>query len=292
MSEVFTEITALSDKDCFHIVDRQKDEFTYPLHQHKDFELNFVENGSGVRRIVGDSVEEIGDFDLVLIGGKNLEHVWQQGSCKSKCIREITIQFPTDIFGDFVTSKNQFAAIGKMLKRADHGLAFSMSTIMKVYSVLDTLAADQDHFEQFLKLLHILNVLAKDADSRVLASTSFAHAEKNTESSRVQKVKQYIIDNYQKNLSLEEMAQMVGMTPSAFSRYFKLRTGRTLSDYIIDIRLGNAARALVDSTKNISDICFECGFNNVSNFNRIFKSKRGTTPKEFRNIYKKNKVTV
>ena len=98
MSNVFTEITCLSEKDCFHIVERHKTEFTYPLHQHKEFELNFIENGGGVRRIVGDSVEYIGDYELVLIGGENLEHVWEQGNCRSKDIREITIQFSQDVF--------------------------------------------------------------------------------------------------------------------------------------------------------------------------------------------------
>lgn len=75
MSKVFTEITRLSDKDCFYIVERHKTEFTYPLHRHKEFELNFIERGKGVRRIVGDSVEEVGEYDLVLIGGEDLEHV-------------------------------------------------------------------------------------------------------------------------------------------------------------------------------------------------------------------------
>ena len=93
MSKAFTEITRLSEKDCFYIVERHKTGFTYPLHQHKEFELNFIERGKGVRRIVGDSVEEIGDYELVLIGGEDLEHVWEQGRCKSKDIREITIQF-------------------------------------------------------------------------------------------------------------------------------------------------------------------------------------------------------
>jgi AraC-type DNA-binding domain-containing proteins len=82
------------------------------------------------------------------------------------------------------------------------------------------------------------------------------------------------------------------MSPVSFSRFFKLRTGKNLSDYIIDIRLGHAARLLVDSTDTISEICYECGFNNISNFNRIFKKKKSMTPKEFRQLYKKNKVVI
>ena len=292
MAKAFTEITRLSEKDCFYIVERHKTEFTYPLHQHKEFELNFIEHGKGVRRIVGDSVEEIGDYELVLLGGEDLEHVWEQGTCRSKDIREVTIQFSSDIFGEDLLSKNQFASIRRMLRRADHGLVFPLSSVMKVYSTLDTIAQEQERFVQFLKFLYILYELSISDEARVLASSSFAHTEQTTESRRVQKVKQYIDENYAKPLKLSDLADLVGMSPVSFSRFFRQRTGRTLSDYIVDIRLGYAARMLVDSTKNISEICYECGFNNLSNFNRTFKAKRRYTPREFRAMFKKNKVIV
>jgi len=292
MGKVFTEITRLSDKDCFYIVERHKTEFTYPLHRHKEFELNFIEKGKGVRRIVGDSVEEIGDYELVLIGGADLEHVWEQGKCRSKDIREITIQFSGDIFGTELLSKNQFASIRRMLRRAEHGLAFPLSSIMKVYSTLDDIANENERFVQFLKFLYVLYELSISDDARVLASSSFAHTARSNESRRVEKVKQYINDHYAKPLKLADLAGLVGMSPVSFSRFFRQRTGRTLSDYIVDIRLGYAARMLVDSSKNISEICYECGFNNLSNFNRTFKSKRNYTPRDFRAMFKKNKVIV
>ena len=292
MSSVFTEITQLSSKDCFHIVERHKTEFTYPLHRHREFELNFIEHGAGVRRIVGDSVEEIGDFELVLVGSEGLEHVWEQGNCKSADIREITIQFSKDIFNENLLSKNQFVSIKKMLDKAEHGLAFPLSAIMKVYSALDTLAVENEKFVQFLKFLYILYELSMADGVKVLASSSFANTSRNKESRRVQKVKQYINDHYSEPLMLNDLADIAGMSPVAFSRFFRIRTNRTLSDYIADIRLGFAARLLVDTTKNISEICYECGFNNLSNFNRTFKNKRGSTPREFREMYKKHKVTV
>ena len=292
MSSVFTEITQLSSKDCFHIVERHKTEFTYPLHRHREFELNFIEHGAGVRRIVGDSVEEIGDFELVLIGSEGLEHVWEQGNCKSADIREITIQFSKDIFNENLLSKNQLVSIKKMLDKAEHGLAFPLSAIMKVYSALDTLAVEKEKFVQFLKFLYILYELSMADGVKVLASSSFANTSRNKESRRVQKVKQYINDHYSEPLMLNDLADIAGMSPVAFSRFFRIRTNRTLSDYIADIRLGFAARLLVDTTKNISEICYECGFNNLSNFNRTFKNKRGSTPREFREMYKKHKVTV
>ncbi len=291
MSEVLYEISQLSSKDCFHIAERHKNAFTYPLHRHKECELNFVQYGKGVRRVIGDSIEEIGDYDLVLISGENLEHVWEQGNCKSSDIREITIQFEPDLLGPNLMAKNQFASIVRMLEKAKHGLSFPLDAIMKVYGKLDTITSHTDSFEQLLNLLKILYELST-FEAKSLASSSFANASRDQESRRVKTVKQYINDHYSEDLTLEKLAGLIGMSPSSFSRFFKQRTNKTLSTYITDIRLGVAARALVDSTQNISEICYACGFNNLSNFNRTFKNKRGMSPKDFRALYKKNQIVV
>lgn len=155
MPTILSEITALSQQDCFYIVERHKKEFTYPLHQHREYELNFVQNGQGLRRIIGDSVEETGPLDLVLITGENLEHVWEQGSCTAEDIREITIHFSYDLFSSDLLGKNQFARIRQMLDRAKHGLAFAPSAILKVYHLLDTLATEKDSFQQFISCLQL-----------------------------------------------------------------------------------------------------------------------------------------
>ena len=295
MNYVFTEICQLSDKDCFHIVERHKTEFDYPLHKHKEFELNFVEHAPGVRRIVGDSVEEIGEYDLVLVGTGGLEHVWEQGNCTSKNIREITIQFSTNLFDGEMLSKNQFASIRRLLDKAQYGVAFPLETIMKVYFVLDKLAfetSENERFIQFLKFLYLLYELSMDEGARVLASNASARSAGREESRRIQKVKQFIDEHYTEELGLSQIADLAGMSPVAFSRFFRQRTGGTLTDYIVDIRLGHAARLLVDTDKNVSEICYECGFNNLSNFNRAFKAKRGSSPREVRERYKKHKVVV
>ncbi|MFA6652045.1 MAG: AraC family transcriptional regulator [Bacteroidales bacterium] len=289
---ILNEIPPLSDKDCFHVVERYKTEFTYPLHQHREFEINFIEHGKGLKRTVGDNIQYTGDYDLILISGERLEHVWEQGDCTSPLIREITIQFSPDLLPSCLLEKNQFNTIRKMLVKAEHGVAFQLDTIMRVYNLIDTIAKEEKGFEQFLRLLKLVHELSRAENSISLASSSFAHAERNTESRRVCKVKDHINQNYTKELSLNDLSQMVGMSSVAFSRFFKLRTGKTLSEYIIDIRLGYASRMLVDSNKTISEICFECGFNNLSNFNRIFKKKRNMTPKLFRAHYRKNKSTI
>lgn len=292
MSKVLNEITPLSEKDCFYIVERHKSEFLFPLHNHEEYELNFIEHGKGVRRIVGDSVEEIGNYELTLVAGGELAHAWEQGRCTAPDVREITIQFSPQLFTSDMLARNQFSSIKKMLDRARLGLNFSMGAIMKVYSRLDTLATTPDRFDQFLHFLKILYDLSLDADARTLASSSYAQADQQVESRRIKKVKDYIAVHYADQVRLEEMALLAGMSASAFSRFFKQHTGRNFVDYVIDIRLGNAARMLVDTETGISEICYSCGFNNLSNFNRTFKARRGYTPRDFRALFTKNRVFV
>ena len=292
MPKVLRETPPITEKDCFYISERHKSQFNYPIHSHEEFELNFVEHCTGVRRVVGDSIEEVGEYDLVLVTGDGLEHAWQQGNCVSPDVREITVQFSSTLLDSRLLGRNQFASIQKMFERARLGVAFSMTAILKVYHLLDGLSSQQASFEQFLIMLKILYELSQDTEAKTLASSSFAKSESERGSRRVAKVKEYISAHYAEELRLEDLAALVGMTPSSFSRFFKQHTNRTLSDYIIDIRLGAAARMLVDTTTGISEICYACGFNNLSNFNRIFKARKGYTPRDFRTLFTKSRVYV
>ncbi len=287
------EVTPLSEKDCFYIADRHKTEFTYPIHSHREFELNFIAHANGVKRIIGDSIETIGEYDLVLIASKDLEHVWEQHLCDSKNIREITIQFSPDLFFSNFIDKNQFESIRRMLEKAQRGLCFPMAAVMKVYQLLDQLSGESNGFYaviNFLTILHELSLFTDEA--KVLSSSAYAKIGVYSDSHRVQRIQKYINDNYREEIRLSQLADLIEMTPVAFSRFFKLRTGRGLSDYIIDIRLGNATRLLLDTMMTVSEICYESGFNNLSNFNRIFKKKKGCSPKEFRENYRKKKQVV
>lgn len=291
MNKIITEITPLSEKDCFYLVDRYKDRFTFPVHRHEEYELNFLANFDGARRVVGDSMETVGEYDLVLIGN-NIEHGWEQHQCNNDRIREITIQFSHDLFGESLLAKTQLASIRRMLEISSNGIVFSSGSIMKVFNRLDNLTKIDSGFYGMIELMAILYELAEEGNYRRLSSSSFASLRPNGDSRRVQKVQDYINQNYKEDIRLGDLAALVGMTPTAFSRFFKLRTGRSISDYVIDIRLGHATRQLVDSTTSVAEICYECGFNNVSNFNRIFKKKKGNSPKVFREIYQHHKILV
>jgi AraC-like DNA-binding protein len=291
-TKVIHEISPLMGKDVLYIADRRKKEFTYPIHNHKVFELNFVEHAAGVRRIVGDSNEVIGEYDLVLITSPDLEHVWEQNDCQSEEIREVTVQFDIDFGDNSIFARNPFNSMKKMMVEAQKGLCFPMDAIMKVYQQIDTLSSIKDGFYAFMQFMTILYELSKCEGARPLASSSFAKVEVSSDSRRVQKVKNFIDQNYRYEIRLPQLADIAGMSPSAFSRFFKLHTGRNLSEYIIDLRLGYASRMLVDSTHSIAEISFSCGFNNLSNFNRIFKKRKGCSPSEFRENYHKTRVII
>ncbi len=289
---IIHEITPLMDKDVLYIADRHKKEFTYPIHNHSVYELNFVENAKGVRRIVGDSQEVIGDYDLCLITSPDLEHVWEQNECHSDDIREITVQFDFSMSDETLFGRNPYASITRMMQEAKKGLSFPLQAIMKVYGLLDTLSSVKDGFYAVQQFLTILYELSRCENARTLASSSYAKVTVEDDSRRILKVKNFISKNYMDELRLPELASLAGMSSSAFSRFFKLHTGRNISEYIIDLRLGYAARMLVDTAKSISEIGFDCGFNNLSNFNRIFKKKKGCSPSEFRESYHKTRIIV
>lgn len=279
-------------KDSLYIADRRKKEFTYPIHNHEVFELNFVEHASGVRRIVGDSNEVIGEYDLVLITSPDLEHVWEQNGCESENIREVTIQFYADMNDDGFLSRTPFQSIRKMMVEARKGLSFSLDDIMRVYHMIDSLSSVKDGFYAVMQFYTILYELSKSREMRTLASSSYAKVAVESDSRRVLKVKNYIAKNYTEEIRLNTLADIAGMSPSAFSRFFKLRTGRNLSEYIIEQRLGYASRMLVDTSNSVAEICYACGFNNLSNFNRIFKKKKNCSPTEFRENYHKTRIIV
>ena len=183
-------------------------------------------------------------------------------------------------------------SIKAMLDSSSKGIAFPESSIEKVSDIIKAMNDTESSFDKMIKLLELLHVLSIDPDSRTLSSSSFSTAAVSSDSRRLKKAQDYIIKNYKNDIRLNDLADLAGMSPSSFSRFFKLRTGRSISDYVISIRLGIASRELMSSTKSISEICYNSGFNNVSNFNRIFKKNKGYTPKEFREIYKRNKILI
>jgi AraC-like DNA-binding protein len=278
--DIMREIIPLTPNDCFTLFSRTKKEFNFPLHYHDEFELNFISNAKGAKRIVGDSIEVIDDLELILIG-PNLYHAWFTHQCNSKDITEITIQWHRDLFDDKLLSRNQLNFVKCLLDRAQRGISFPKETIERIVPRIKSLD-QKGGFASVLELMSILHELSISTDIKTLSDATFISTQFSYNSRRIEKAFQYMNHNYDRGVTLGEVAKLVNMTDVSFSRFIKKRTGNTFIDTLNEIRLGHASKMLIDTTHSIAEISFNCGFNNISNFNRIFKKKKGCTPKGFR----------
>ena len=279
--KVLREITPLTPGDCFTLFYRVKSEFDFPLHSHEEFELNFIQNGKGTKRVIGDHIDEIDNTELVLVG-PNLQHGWFTHKCKSKEIKEITIQFHRDLFDEKFLQRIQRGFIRKMFERSLRGILFSKETTQAIMPRL--FGITQKHgFDSVVELMSILHDLSTSRNIRTLSDSSFNKTETfSYNSRRIENIMKFLNNNFNKNVSLGEAAKIAAMSEVAFSRFFKMRTGKTFVDTLTEIRLGHASRMLIETTHGITEVAYKCGFNNISNFNRIFKKKKDCTPKEFR----------
>jgi len=282
-NNLLKEITPLTISDCFTVFSRTKTEFDFPLHYHEEFEINLIINAKGAKRIIGDHIGEIDDIELVLVG-PNLPHCWKTNNCVNKKIIEITIQFHKDLFDEKLLRRNQLYFIKEMFEKAKQGILFSCATTQLVEKRIGELGSKEGFFS-VLELMSILNILSTSNDMQLLSDASFSNVNKSYNSRRVEKVIEYLNQHYDKPISLAEVATIANMTEVSFSRFFKANTGTSFINSLLEIRLGHASRCLIDTNLPIGDIAFNCGFNNISNFNRLFKKRKNCTPKDFREDY-------
>lgn len=277
MKNIIREITPLTNEDFFVVLYHPNAKFDFPTHYHPEYEINYVQNATGTR-IVGETVCNYKEVDLVLTG-PDIYHSWQSETGGAELV--ITIQFQKDLLPISFQNKKLFTSIREMLERANRGIVFGKSTIEKVSPRIKNLI-NANRFNSFLDFLSILQDMAESDDQKVLCSQSFSPEIDMFKSRRIRTACTYINNNYQNKIMISDIAQLVGMTNSSFCHFFKKRTNKSFVDYLNEVRIGHASIELIETTKTISEICYCCGFNNVSNFNRIFKSKKGLTPSEFR----------
>lgn len=280
MTRIVREITPLSEHDFFIVLDHQNAKFDFPIHYHPEYELNLVLHSEG-KRIIGDSIKKYESADLVLIG-PNTPHAW---SGSTDDARVITIQFQTNILSEQTLNRKASLPIKDLLEKSKMGILFSEETTHNITDRILKLS-DVTGFDSFLDFLSILYDLSISRNQMTLSSPSYVEQFDTSKSRRIKMVNQFLIENLHNQIRINEVAEMVNMSPSAFSHFFKKRTQRAFSDYLLDIRIGHAAKILIETEKNISEICFESGFNNISNFNRSFKKLKGCTPREFRSQQK------
>jgi len=261
-------------------------------HHHPEFELTFVETGTGTR-VVGDSIATYRDRDLVLVG-PHLPHMWQSDEYLGRKYDRhaaVVIQFSYDFLGSRFFEVPELSNIRVLLERSMRGIAFSEEIAAEAGRLMIQMV-DQPPATRLVSFLNCLCVLADDTSATVLASPAQAKPGTSSVSSRTEKVCNYIYQRFRDpELTHRDIAKHASMNPSAFSRFFRQSTGKTPTHYINELRIGLACRLLIDTDQSISTISLESGFNNLSHFHRRFREFKSMTPREFRKRYRTDVAT-
>ncbi|MFT3903440.1 MAG: AraC family transcriptional regulator [Niabella sp.] len=286
--EVYREKSPLSEKDCFVVFDRRKSNFTFPVHIHPEYELNFVHGAKGAKRIVGDLEESITNKDLVLIANPELKHAWKDGDCKNNNIHEITIQFHPQLIEQY-KNKSQFESIRDLLERASKGVAFGQATIEKMQPLLQVITMETEGFYSVMRLFILLYELSKSNDYRILSSGTDIEMNRTTE--LLSRLHEYINTNISADIRLSDAAKELNMSRSTFARFLATNIQISFTDYVLDHRIKTAILKLKAGI-SIAEVADQCGFNSVSYFYRVFKKSQGMNPAEFRDNYKKQQLII
>ncbi|EAQ99851.1 AraC family transcriptional regulator [Maribacter sp. HTCC2170] len=247
-------------------------------HYHPEIELVYINGGAGKRRI-GSHISYYTDGDLILIGG-NLPHCGFTNKFTGNK-SEILVQMKSDFLGETFFDIPEMKKIQNLLEVAKGGIAFSGKTKQVLGEQMEALDHQSD-FERILSILHILNELALSSEFKVLNAEGFLLETEVKDNDRINIIFNYVKNNFQEDIPLAEIADMVSMTVPSFCRYFKKVTNKTFVQFVNERRLVHASKLLTEQKMSISDVCFECGFNNFSHFNKSFKAFTGQNPSHYR----------
>ena len=281
--KIVREVTPIEIGEPFVILEHENAQFDYPLHFHPEYEINFVEGFKG-HRTVGDLTEYCEGKDLVLLG-PFLNHIWKMDIQSSKA-RVVTIQFREDFLGEKMLKYSAFKEIKKLLIDSRKGIYFSQEKTLKVREKVNNLCK-MDGFTSFHTFIDLLHDLALDKGRRILSNITGDEQAEENKSRRIHLIMKFIEENFADNIKAYHLAEMVNMSESAFSHFFKKRTGKSLTTFILEIRLNKISKMLVETEISISEICYRSGFKTLSNFNKMFKRRYDCTPKEYRIKFRK-----
>jgi AraC-like DNA-binding protein len=251
-------------------------------HYHPELELVYVNGGSGKRQI-GSHVSYYTNGDLILIGS-NLPHCGFTDALTGNT-SETVVQMKLDFLGPDFFKLPEMKKIESLFNSASGGIAFSGKTKRKIGDKIEVLEYQTD-FQRLLSILNILNELGNSEEMRLLNAEGFSFTTDVKDNDRINIVFNHVKNNFKEELTLEEISSMVSMTIPSFCRYFKKITNKTFIQFVNEYRLVHASKLLAEKPMSITEVCFECGFNNFSHFNKSFKAFTGQNPSEYRNELK------
>jgi AraC-like DNA-binding protein len=258
-------------------------------HFHPHYQLFTVIKGTGTR-FIGDDIRHFEEGDTVFLG-PNMPHLWRSDreyfEKDSQLMTEgIVVYFKEDFLGNDFFEKPEMFDIKSFLKNSERGLDLTGTMGEEMVRDLNELLG-LTGFEGISKLLNILHKLSVTNDYQYISSTNYTNTHKISETERMRIVHEYVLKHFKENINLSTVASLSNMTEAAFCRYFKSRTNKTFSDFVKEIRIGNACKMLQDENKSISQTCYESGYNTVSNFNNQFKSLKGVSPLQYQKLYRR-----
>lgn len=256
-------------------------------HFHSEFQLFLVLNGQGTR-FIGDSVKHFKKGDITFTG-PNLPHLWrsdfEDSSVKENIWSEgIVVYFHENFLGNELLEKEEMIKIRQLFKKSRRGLNIYGDSAKEIKGMLHNLLT-LTGFDSVIELLKILNNISKSSEIELLASPGYTNTLKEGDTDRMNKVYAYVMKNFRRKIAISELATLTNMTPTSFSRYFKIHSNKTFSEFMSEIRIGHACKLLIEKRVNVSQACYESGFQTLSNFNRQFKAITNRTPAAYKREY-------
>jgi AraC-like DNA-binding protein/mannose-6-phosphate isomerase-like protein (cupin superfamily) len=267
----------------FTLIDVRAACFTYPWHHHPELELTLVVRGKGLR-YVGDSIKEFEEGDLCLIGSYT-PHCWLSEPVAGKPVRALVIQFAPEIFGANFLDLQVSRPIKELFSRAERGLSLTGELRTKVAALMEQIFRPrQSPLHRMAILLELFALLAPGDRCTTLSLGTSTRPQSPSHAATMRRILSYIHENAPHSISQRAAAELAGLSPAGFSRFFSRHFGKPFVTYVAEVRVGQACRLLLEDELGIADVALRAGFNNLANFNRRFRLLKGITPSEYRRM--------
>ena len=247
-------------------------------HFHPELQISHTVRGMG-ERAIGDNLHFIEPGEVILLGA-NLPHVWRY-DLKSGPLEAMAVHFSEDFLGTEFLARPELRDVRLLLSRSCQGLQFVGQTRIQLAPMVQSLR-NLSGMARLVQLLEILHLMAASREVLTLASAVLQPVAATLEKERLQRVCAFVDEHFQQPIDRDTAADLACLSPSAFSRFFKMHTGTTFQDYVSDVRVGHACRLLLTDQGSITEIAYKCGFEDLSTFNRSFRKRRQMSPHEYR----------
>lgn len=260
----------------------ENQEFEAPWHFHPEYELTYIQESGGVR-FVGDSVMDFEKGDLVLLG-PNLPHCWKNMNSDHEMARSIVVQWKDDVLSQKWLDTNEFMAIRKLIILSSRGIKFDNKIVEKVQPMLNKMMV-QTPFEKLITLLQILDLLAKAKDLQLLTGDNFTAKLNNKSNARINIIHNFVRENYQRKITLEEVSKLVSMSEEPFCRFFKKTFNKSFFTFLNEYKIKLACKLLIESDQHVAEIAFRSGYESLPFFYRQFNKFIGCSPLTYQQKY-------